>query len=542
MKKRNMSSKFIALFLMMALVVSAFAGCGDGGSTDTGSDEVTTKAAEKTTKKADSNDDTAMDTSGEPTVITMLYSDNANYPAQDDWLILEEFESRMNVVLELESVPESDYEARRTVSFNSGDMPDIISKTFAHHVSPYISAGLFLPISDYMDQMPNFSAYVDEYDYWPDLDNQREGDGKFYFLPVNSNPQRVNAHGWMIRMDQLDEYGLEIPVTMDDIYETSKVWKENNPDAYPITNRFGSANILSKIAPAFDTIAGWGLGNMFMYDEAANNFVFAPNTDEYKEMLMWMNKMYEDGLLDPEFSTLDSTLYEERIKNGEQFIMVDWIGNENRYNRDGPAQSGNDNFNVQPIMPPKGPNGTYSGGKVNKYEQGWVISAAVAERDDFAEVLAFIDWLYSDEGAEVTSFGVEGETFEVLESGRKEFIDLVNTDYQAEYGIHQNALTPRRDDDIFASRKTDYVVDLFTQMDEEGVFTPQQPVIVLDDLQKEEEGFYRSTLNDFVKQMTEEFIFGVASFDEWDDFVAECEVKGRDELDALYNGAWDTQK
>jgi len=541
MRKGNPTRKLIALFLMIAVMVSAFAGCGNGGSSDTAGD-VTTKAAEKTTKASSGDaNDPAPEASGEPTVITMLYSDNANYPAQDDWLILQEFKDRMNVVLDLEAVPESDFEARRTVSFNSGDMPDIISKTFGYTVSPYIAAGLFLPISDYVDQMPNYKAFIEKYDYAADLDNTREADGKYYSLPINSNTQRVNAHGWMIRMDQLDEYGLEVPTTMDEIYEASKVWKEHNPDAYPMTNRFGSANILSKVAPAFDTIAGWGLGNMFQYDAAADNFFFAPATDEYKEMLMWMNKMYEEGLLDPEFSTLDSTLYEERIKNGEQFILVDWIGNENRYNRDGPAQSGNENFNVQPMMPPKGPRGTFAGGEVNKYEQGWVINAKVAEREDFPQVLAFIDWLYSEEGAELTSFGVEGVSYEVLDSGRKEFIDF-SVDYTADLGINQNALTARRDEDWFASQKSEYVVDLFSQMDAEGVFKPKQPSIVLDDLQKEEEGFYRTTLNDFVNQMTEEFIFGVASFDEWDAFVADCQSKGAVELDALYNGAWDSQK
>ena len=70
-------------------------------------------------------------------------------------------------------------------------------------------------------------------------------------------------------------------------------------------------------------------------------------------MLVWFNKMFSEGLLDQEFATLDSTVYENRAMDGDQFIMVDWIGNEIRYNRDGPTNSGNPNFNIQPIMPPK---------------------------------------------------------------------------------------------------------------------------------------------------------------------------------------------
>lgn len=543
MKQRNSIKKSMVMLLVFAMLVSMLSACGskseDEGSTATTTDTKTTEG--KSDDATAESQEPAVKLGDNPMEVTMLYSDNANYPAQSDWMILEEIKNRLNVDLTLESVPESDYEARRTVVFNSGEMPDIISKTFATDISAYIASEQFLPISDYYDQMPNFTAFADKYNYWPDLELSREADGKIYFMPVNGNTQRVVAHGWMIRMDQLEEYNIEQPTTMDEVYEACKIWKEHNPESYPITNRFGMNNILSKFAPAFDTIAGWGLGNMFMYVEEDDNFIFAPTTDEYKEMLMWTNKMYTDGLLDEEFSTLDSTLYEERAKNGEQFIMVDWIGNENRYNRDGPEQSGNANFDIQPIMPPMGPRGTYSGSQVSMYEQSWVISASVAEREDFPEFIQFLDWFYSDEAATLTTFGIEGESYEVLEDGRKEYIDL-NADYTADLGISQNSLTVRRDDDWFASRKTQYVVDLFTEMNEKGVFTPKQPSIVLSDMEKEEEGFYTSTLKDYINQKTGEFIYGVDSFDNWDAFIEECEAKGMKELDTLYNGAWDAQK
>lgn len=542
MRQSSKLRKWFMMPLVVAMVVSLFVGCGSGGEKESPDSKENSSSAEKSgDKNTQKNDEAAPMLGDQPITVTMLYSDNSNYPAQSDWMILTEIKERLNVDLQLETVPESDYVARRTVTLNSGDLPDIITKTFGHDVSPYIPAELILPISDYIDQMPHFKAFIEKYDYYADLENAKEADGKYYFLPINANPQRTNSHGWMIRMDQVEAYGLKMPTTMDEIYEAAKVWKEHNPDDYPISNRFTASNILSKIAPAFDTIGGWTLGNMFLYDQAADNFFFAPATEAYKEMLLWTNKLYEEGLLDPEFTTLDSTLYEERIKNGEQFIMVDWIGNELRYNRDGPEQSGNPNYNVQPIMPPKGPRGTFSGGKINKFEQSWVISAAVAERDDFDLVLQFIDWFYSDEAAELTSFGREGVDFEILDNGRKEFMDF-DLDYTAINGVPQNSLTARKDDDLFKSRKTDYVIDLFTQMDEEGVFSPKDPSITLTDLEKEEEGFYRSSLNDYVLQKTEEFIFGVESFDNWDAFVAECEAKGSGDLDVLYNTAYDRQK
>ena len=148
MRKRKSFTKIVSMLLLLTMVLSLLAACGDGGNQpaeNTGGGDTKQAADSGDSAKQDGGDEAAAPE--EPVHITMLYSDNANYPAQDDWLILEEFRKRKNVILDLESVPESDYESRRTVSFNSGDMPDIISKTFAYHVSPYISAGLFLPIS-----------------------------------------------------------------------------------------------------------------------------------------------------------------------------------------------------------------------------------------------------------------------------------------------------------------------------------------------------------------------------------------------------------
>jgi len=474
--------------------------------------------------------------------ISMFYSDNANYPIQEDWMVIREIESRLNVDLFLEIVSEPNYVAKRTILFNSGEMPDIITKTLASDISGYTDSGLFLPISDYMDQMPNFKTFVDTNNYWEDLDAIKEYDGKFYMLPVNANTRRVTYHGWLARIDLFEDYGLELPRTMEEVYEACKVYKEHNPDAYPMTNRFGMNNILFKVAPAFGTKAGWGLGNTFHYDEVSDSFVFVPTTEAYKEMLIWMHKMYSEGLLDVEFSTLDATVYEERAKKGEQFIMIDWIGNELRYNKDGPQMSGNPDFNIQPIMPPVGPEGLYSGASVPKYEQGWVINAKVAERDDFEEVLAFIDWFYSEEAAELLTFGIEGETFRILEDGRKEFLDPNNVDYSKLYGLNNNSLTVRRDRDHFTSNKSEEVVQLFDHMEEEGVFEPQKPNLRLDETTKEEAAVYVGGLIDYVTHMTEAFIYGKESLEDWDTFIEACNAKGVPELYQLYNEAWVAQK
>ena len=68
------------------------------------------------------------------------------------------------------------------------------------------------------------------------------------------------------------------------------------------------------------------------------------------------------------------------------------------------------------------------------WDQSMCFSSKVKDYDTFDTFLKFIDWMYTDEAAELTTFGLEGETFEVLPDGRKEYIDLTRiTSYNVCY-------------------------------------------------------------------------------------------------------------
>ena len=61
------------------------------------------------------------------------------------------------------------------------------------------------------------------------------------------------------------------------------------------------------------------------YDEKQDNWVFAPTTDNWKQFVTYARELYASGALDSEFSTQDSSVYEQRIAKGEIFIVYDWL-------------------------------------------------------------------------------------------------------------------------------------------------------------------------------------------------------------------------
>ncbi len=515
-----MKKKLVAVLLMTAMVTGLSVGCASGDKPESASSEggATEEAAEEEGEAA-----------GDVT-ISMLYSDNASYPYKEDWPVLEWIKEEAGVTLDVLAVPESDWEAKKQIILTSGDIPDIIARSFA--TSSEVSSGLLLPISQYEDQMPNFQAFIEENGHRERLDNTRYSDGNYYTLPAKARDQVLQDQQWLIRTDVFEENDIPIPTTLDEIYEAGVKLKEIYPDSTPITNRFGAANILTGFASGFGTIAGWTIGDGMYYDHDAKAWEYAPTTDKWKDMLTYVNKLVTDGVLDQEFSTLDSNVYEQRIVQGETFMMYDWTGNIDRYNKQGVEVD--EDYNVSPIYPPEGQDGNYAIAWKAFNDQGWLFPATLADDEEHLnEVLAYIDWCYSDEAETLLTFGKEGETFELNENGIKTWADPA-TDYYAAYGLGNNNLVLRESTDSLYGVLDAEEIALFDKIAADGAVPNTNPQTPLTPEQLEEVQIYSSTLLDYVNSMMEKFIFGTESLDNWDAFVAECEAKGSLDLAAEY--------
>lgn len=506
-------TKVITTILISTLAISMFQGCA---------------------KKVDKN--TGVGADGKVT-ISMLYSDNASYPYKEDWKVWDIIEEKTGVTFDIQAVPESDYESKKQIVFNSGDIPDIVTKTFAEPEDAM--SGLLLPISDYEDKMPNFKKFIEDNNLREELDNKKMADGKYYTLPVKAHTSRIQDQQWLIRTDVLEENNLPIPTTLEELHEVGMKLKEIYPDSTPITNRFGTGNIMAGISSAFGTNAGWSIESGMYYDDSTDKWVFSPTSDNWKEMLMYTNQLIEDGVLDQEFGTLDSTVYEQKVVQGSTFIMYDWTPNISRYNLEG--KQNDDNFNIEPIYPIKGQDDNYAVAWKSQFGQGWVLPASLEGTEKLDEILKFIDWCYTDEAETLLTFGVEGESYVVNEDGILNYLED-NVDYCATMGLDNNSITIREHQDFLYRALNKEQVDLFKKIAEDGCVPAPNPSSPLTVEQIEETKIYTSTLLDYANSMMENFIFGKESFDNWDKFVKECESKGSTKLEKEYNDAWKNRK
>ena len=539
MKKRNLV-KSLAMLMAVTMVLTA---CGGKNNNNTAGNATTSPAATDTSTATPVEGSNPV--SDKPVTFTMMYSGeyDANYKT------LAKMKELTNVTLDVTAIPDADYDTRNQLVINTGeDMPDIISKTKPKAAQAL--SGVLLPISDYYDQMPNFMAFIKKNNLQYLIDNAKQADGKVYELPVNTKEVKTSSKQIMIRKDIFEKNNIPIPTTYDELYTAAKKLKEIYPESQPIQVIYGNGNLLDMVAPSFGTSTGWSKGiDGFHYVEDKDDWIFAPTSNEYKTMLQYLNKLYSEGLFNQEYTTFSSDIYAQNASTGTAFIlMADWLGCEVPYNQ-ALQKAGEDKANWAPIYPLEGPAGAYLS-RVSNSSQTMVISASAAKKDYFLQLIKWLDWMYSDEGASLFSWGIEGETYTADANGNKAISPDVKCaanpngtlDTSKVYGTANNCFTFVYPYDQELATMAESYKELIKQETEGNAIPNIEPAIPLSEDDVDTQSLYSTNLNDYVDQMTTKFIMGGESFSNWDNFVSECNSKGADKLLELYNKAWDKKQ
>ncbi|WP_166845189.1 extracellular solute-binding protein [Isoptericola sp. BMS4] len=519
-------------------LVATLTACGPGGGEESeeGSGEI-----DMSTQVGYMEDFEAGDTfkATEPVEFGLLYRDHPNYPFKEDWSIVQHFEKDHHVTFDYENVPLEDMQQKRSILIGSGEAPDIMPSTYAGDEVQFISGGAILPISDYVQYMPNFQQKVEEWDLTDEVEAQRQADGKYYMIPGFHEVPK-HQYSIAIRQDLWDDAGLEHPATWDEFAEQLKIIAEENPELdYAMTDRWSINGpieaTMQAAAPNFGTVAGWGYGLGLQWNVDEGRYEYAGGSDEYKALVEYFAGLVADGLLDPEAMTQEDKQAEEKFASGKAAAMGTNDQTLLEY-RDAFAETGNDDAEIAQIVVPGGPAGDFIPGGM-RAESGLMFSAQAAEQDDFLAMLQFVDWLYySDEGLEFAKWGVEGETFE-WEGDERVLKDdvgwgalnpgapkLLNADLGFYNGVW--SIAHGSTEELDKSMLSDEAVEFIDGMNAVKEELPIPPTVQYDEMEQEQAGLQQTTLQDVVMQNTAAFILGQRSLDEWDAYVAELEGAG----------------
>lgn len=421
--------KFLALSLAVIMSVTFLGGCGSASkqTPETSGTEVSTQAGESSTASV-------VDKYKETKELEFM----AWWPVtpSDDDEVIKAVEKKFNVELKLTLAdwePNINNIATRVASGNYPDymlMPYYWVNTLGAQYTALIEDGLIVNMSEAVkkNNLVNLQSELDKAAQSNSKMKSIYGDknGDFYSLPRNDgypNP------GIFIRKDWLDKLGLQAPKTTDELYNVLKTFVEKQPDGkktYGLTCEIGS---LEQIVTTFTGVntSGWT-----KQDGAWTNKIMMP---EFKEALKYLNKMYNEGILDKEFAIAKINDSREKFLTGSSGAVIQ---NANRIDFIDLLQTPLQKYNSAAVVSclsefPKGPSGKRNSG--NTYGSCGVLFKNSDEEKN-TRVLDILDWFLTPEGTDLMLNGVEGVHYN-KQGDKVEYTDKWQVDF---HGIEHHLM------------------------------------------------------------------------------------------------------
>ena len=336
-----------------------------------------------------------------------------------DTVYWQQLQERTGVQIEFQHVTDSG--SNSTEAFNilvaSGDYPDIIQyKWISYPGGPAaaIADKVIIPLNDVFEKYcPNITAFLEEH---PDIAKMiSTDDGTYYCFPFLRGTSYENnpllfSEGWVWRKDLLDKAGLDVPETPEELYEALVAFKEMGIEM-PLSLR--KEHVSRVLGPGFDSYAETAGNSFYVEDGVVKNGFIEPQRKEY---LKFTNKLYEEGLLDNDYLSVDKNKLGVNVLNG--LCGAAYAPGGSGIGTWLPAMRQSDPtvelVSSRPLSPEKGRLSKFA--KMNNiYDASGSSSAITTACDNIEAVARFLDYAYSEEGMMFDNFGVEGDTYTMID-------------------------------------------------------------------------------------------------------------------------------
>ena len=526
----------------------------------------------------------------EKVTVSLLTTRNstATNDIEDVWFF-KYLAQKMNVDFELEQTLETDQ--RISLMFASDSVPDLVwgIGLSNNDVMVYgVQEGMLLNWKDLItpELMPN--TYQAMQDYPDAFTASTAPDGNIYTLPMitgSSYYANTGSFSAAIRMyinkDWMDACGItEIPTTLDEYLEVLRTFKEKDPMGLGENNISLIGNQEKDKTFVWNALGFHGTATQAYgtsFDLKDNQLVLPCYTEEAKEFITFYNTLYNEGLISPDYFTLDQTAARGLMASGVCGVLGDstltaigdawpsWVALS-------PLTSDVNDMAVAAFNP--------------GYSVGQLYASAYTEHP---EVLArIVDYMYSDEGALYYNYGPMKGTEETLgmvdgwyydENNRittdkvvnGEFTDISEYAYQyiksyssapgrfdhysqtaaAMAGIEFPGKEMTIVDKLTGAEIPSLIMDVYTDDNNDGHWRITQSEAMIDHLtavrlpdvyltaeQNQRVADLSTVINDYVTAESAKFIVGTRPLSELDAYFEELKSLGIEEYIAIYQEAY----
>jgi putative aldouronate transport system substrate-binding protein len=213
-----------------------------------------------------------------------------------------------------------------------------------------------------------------------------------------------------------------MPSTREEFYNTLKAFKERDPNGNGKADEIPFSS--EKMYSVELMYQWWGMGEFYLDNGKVESGWTQP---EYKEYIMWLKKLYDEGLIDPDYAITDRTQFDYKVSNG---ITGSWYG-----------LAGGCLGRLTTLMASVDPEFKISAmpwlasADGNKYvinsEYTTCVSdvgiAVTSKCKNIPEAVKWADYAYSGEGNILFNFGIEGESY-TMKDGIPTYTDKIMRD------------------------------------------------------------------------------------------------------------------
>lgn len=462
-----------------------------------------------------------------------------NVTTHDQLAAVEIAEERLNVHIDWLEVNFFTYLEQFNVYIAGGEYTDIIlgANIYSGGWTAAYEDNVLIDLVPYLESCaPCYNYYMEERPSVYKTLLTDDGQLMAFYTLYDEN---ISAKGLAINTEYYQQWGKDLPETYDEMRDYMLFAKDNmgcEMGFYMTSQCFDETLSRGYDVEPFEV----GSATMPMYVE--DGVVKCGLTaDGYKQYLQTMNQWYNDGIINPEFVTTEwnpnDPSVDELLYAGDLSLYVGTVRG---------IGTQLEHVDLTPIPELNAEKGVYNH-ITPVTEIGDSCIAVSTQAEDPELCVKWMDYWFSEEGALLQNYGVEGINFNYVD-GKPVYNDEgANVDYGVNMYTYMKVVTiagiPYMESNVAASQTySDEVLNILTvwnsRNSDNSNYYPDGAS--LSPLENEEASVLASDIGTFASEQVPQFILGELNFeDDWDAYVSTIQGLKIDRVIELYQAAYD---
>lgn len=234
-------------------------------------------------------------------------------------------EDQTGIDMEFVQLPSSDADTKLNLMLSSGDYPDVILYSMNKQKTvKFGEDGIFIPINDLYAEYGNNLKKL--FELRPQYEQMAYApDGNIYGFPSVNECYHCQAYPKLwYNKEWLDSMGMEMPQTTEEFRQVLLAAKNSDYNGNGKNDEIALTGNKD-----YDCQLEWYLLNSFIpCDKNSLSYakdgkvVLAADKEEFKQGLVYLNQLYQDGLIDPTAFSQTSDQMQQVIRSDQKLVFA----------------------------------------------------------------------------------------------------------------------------------------------------------------------------------------------------------------------------